>query len=516
MNKMYERSKKQVSLLFSAGLVLSLLAGCSGNPTPAGNGPDKNGDKKEELLKVKMLSGLYSEVPDMNNAFWTELQKRLKVKLDIEWIPAGDFNTKSDLVLASGDLPEILAYPNLPSVTLLNAIKNGAFWDLTPLLGDLSDYPNLKNNLAPNALKYLSLGGKIYALPRSRSLIDLSIPIRKDWLDKLGLAVPTTLEQYEEALKKIVEGDPDGNGKKDTYGIVGQGVIVADGDGAFGAAFGTHDPTYNADGGMIYHSLTPQYTELVAWFRKLYSQGILPKEFATMKKTQAEEMYQTGRAASFVRGTRYIYDWEQGAKKVQPEAKFIALPPMKGPKGYSVQLSTGVNGGFYISKKVPEAKVKQILKYLDASASKEITDLAYNGIEGVHYTMEGGQRKPTALGSKEINTTSLGATVLAYTQWGKVDNPGAPKAYNDEKHKEVADYEKLGKVNPFDGLVSNTWLDIWPKYEAEFKSMIVKAIVAQISMEDFKAYVDKLNNLPEFKKAYKEFGDAYKDVKISK
>lgn len=42
---------------------------------------------------------------------------------------------------------------------------------------------------------------------------------RKDWLDKLGLEVPKTLDDYEKVLTAFVEEDPDGNGKKDTAGL---------------------------------------------------------------------------------------------------------------------------------------------------------------------------------------------------------------------------------------------------------------------------------------------------------
>ncbi|TDF92616.1 extracellular solute-binding protein [Paenibacillus piri] len=484
-------------------LLTALAGGCS--TTGDGGSADK-GATGGKPLEIQIFGGLYNEMPDMNNQFWTEYQKRLNVKLDANWVPSGDVITKLDLILASGDIPEVIAYPNQGlTVTMINAIRSGAFWDLTPFLGDMSQYPNIKNNTPPNWTKFLSVDGKIYALPRSRSLIDSSINIRKDWLDKLGLAVPTTLDEYRNALKQIVNGDPDGNGKKDTMGIVG----TSEGVSTFEAAFGAFTPTYDSEGGMIWHELTNQYTDLVDWFRQLYQDGSLPKEYMTMKRTQMEEAIGTGQAATYIRSTRYHYDFEVQAKKVQPEAKIIALPPLKGPGGYAADLSTGVNGGIFISKKVPEAKLKQMLQYFEATASQELTDFGYSGIEGVHYKVVNGEKVPTELSLKEVNTTSLGAAVLAYVKWGKVDNPGAPKEYNEEKRKQVADYEKLGVYNIFTWLISDTWVKTWPKYTNEWKSMMTKAIVGQISMDEYKAYVAKLNNMPDIKQAYKEFAKAY-------
>ncbi|MDF2958491.1 MAG: extracellular solute-binding protein family 1 [Paenibacillus sp.] len=501
-----------VRVSVSSLLAASLLAGCS-DGTAGTKAPEQKaatGGQTDKPLSIKMFAGLYNDAPDMNNAYWTEWQKRTNSKLEIEWVPSGDIDTKMDLILASGDLPEVLSSPDATRNALINAAKNGAFWDLTPFLGDFSQYPNLKNNLSKNALKYLTVDGKIYALPRSRSRIDLGIKIRKDWLDKLNIPVPTTLDEYAAALKKIVESDPDGNGKNDTLGILGQGVIVADGDNMFAAGFGALNPIYNSEGGMIEPRLTDNWTDMVAYFRNMYKDGGLPKEFAALKRTQNEEMFRTGRAASYTNSIWWDDEWEKENAKTQPGAKIINVL-LKGPKGdHAVELATGVSGGYYISKKVPEEKVKQLLNYFEMTASQEMTDFAYYGLEGTHHKVVDGQKVLTEQGVKEVNVTSKGAGVLAYSKWGKVISASGSKAFNDAKMKEVAIFDEVGKVYPVRGLISNSWIATWPKYDSEWKTMEAKAIVGQISMEEYKAYVDKIRNLPEMKKAFKEFADAYK------
>ncbi|MCU6794040.1 extracellular solute-binding protein [Paenibacillus sp. WQ 127069] len=510
---------KRLSMSLSCLLAISMLAACSdggsGSKTaaPAPAADPKAAPKAaepEKPLTVKIFAGLYNDAPDMNNAYWTEWQKRTNSKLEMEWVPSGDIDTKMDLVLASGDLPEILSSPNANRPSLINAAKNGAFWDLGPFLGDFKEYPNLKNNLAKDALKYLSVDGKVYALPRSRSRVDLGLKIRKDWLDKLNIPVPTTLDEYAAALKKITDADLDGNGKKDTLGIIGQGVVVDDGTTLFAAGFGALNPTYNEEGGMIETRLTPQWDDMIAYFRQMYSDGGLPKEFSVMKRTQNEELFRTGKAASYTNSIWWDDEWEKENRKTQPDAKILNLL-LKGPKGdYALELQTGVSGGYYISKKVPEARVKQLLKYLEQTASQEMTDFAYYGIEGVHYKVVDGQKTLTEQGVKEVNVTSKGAGVLAYSKWGKVISASGSKAFNDAKIKEVEKFDELGLVDPFRGIISPTWLNTWPKYESEWKTMEAKAIVGQISMDEFKAYTAKLRALPEMKKAFKEFSDAYK------
>ncbi|MCP1182376.1 hypothetical protein [Paenibacillus sp. 1781tsa1] len=278
----------------------------------------------------------------------------------------------------------------------------------------------------------------------------------------------------------------------------------------FQAGFGAYNPTYDKDGGLMSPGLTPQYIEMIEWFRELYADGLLSKEYAVMKESQAEELFKTNRAASYGRPIWWDHEWEQAMKKSgQPDAKILNLS-LTGPNGdAAVGLETGVAGGFYISKKVPEEKVKQLLKYFDMTASQEMTDFSYYGIEGVHYTEQDGQKVLTEQGVKEVNTTSKGAGVLAYAKWGKVISASGDKAYNDAKIKEVENFDEIGKIDFYRVITSEAWRETWPKYSDEYSSMLTRTIVGQTSVEQFRAYVDQLNNQPDIKQAYQEMAKAY-------
>ncbi|MFB9275545.1 extracellular solute-binding protein [Cohnella cellulosilytica] len=503
-------------LLLSFSLV---VAGCAGGGTKengggsaAAGGTASSAESPSEPLSIQFITPSYADVPDMQNEYWSEWQQRTNTRLDVEWVPSGDYDTKFDLVLASGGLPEVIVATNVTRPTLLNAIRQGAFWDLTPLLGDFSEYPNLKNNSEANVWNYMRVDGKIYGIPRNRPHIDVGLNIRKDWLDKFNLPIPTTLDEYAEALRTFVKGDPDGNGKPDTIGLLGHGFLLADGDGAFEAAFGALDPVYDSEGGLIKDWLTPNYTEMVAWFRGLYADGVLPKEFSAIKKTQAEEIFQTGRAASYARNIWRNYTWETEIRKVQPEAEVIALPPMQGPGGVSVNLATPFSGAFFISKQVPEEKVREILNFFEQTTTLEETDYNYYGIENVHHTIVDGQPQLTALGIEQVTANGTGALFpLAYNNKMKVINPAAPKAYNDAVLDSVQVFTEQGKINAFSIISSEKWTAAWPRFEAEWQSMVIKAIVGKISMEEYAEYVAGLNERPEFKEAYQEFAKAYQE-----
>ena len=102
----------------------------------------------------------------------------------------------------------------------------------------------------------------------------------------------------------------DGNGKKDTVGL----LFVNNPPAMFQAGFGAYNPTYDNDGGLMSPGLTPQYVEMVEWFRELYADGLLSKEYAVMKESQAEELFKTNRAASYGRPIWWDHEWEQAMK----------------------------------------------------------------------------------------------------------------------------------------------------------------------------------------------------------
>ena len=153
----------------------------------------------------------------------------------------------------------------------------------------------------------------------------------------------------------------------------------------------------------------------------------------------------------------------------------------------------------------------QILDYFNSIATEDYLYLTYYGIEGVHWNWVDGVRVMTDKGKAEVGTSVQQPQPLMKNTWAKVVYPAAPKEYNDAKLKQVEILAEIGKINPFEVLVSDTWTQVWPQYQNEWQSMTVKAIVGQISIAEYTAYIQKLRSMPEFKKAFQEFAANYKD-----
>ena len=75
-------------------------------------------------------------------------------------------------------------------------------------------------NISESYRKHSTVNGVCYGLDQPGTIVrNEGILIRKDWLDKLGLKVPKTTDEFFEVMKAFTFKDPDGNGKNDTYGL---------------------------------------------------------------------------------------------------------------------------------------------------------------------------------------------------------------------------------------------------------------------------------------------------------
>ncbi|MFH5183375.1 ABC transporter substrate-binding protein [Paenibacillus sp. TAB 01] len=474
----------------------ALLAGCSSKEAVPSNTGQAN-----QKLTIKMMSSLQTEPPDMNSAFWTGLEQKTNTHLDIDWVPINDYMNKVNIVLASGKIPEVLTVTEVTAPNVVDAINKGMFWELGELLGDFSQYPNLKNNVPESAWKLMRYNGKIYGLPRTRPPITAADHIRKDWLDKLGLPMPKTMDELLVTLKKVVDSDPDGNGKKDTIGM--------NFDESYRTAFGGITPEFTADGGLYPKELTNAYTAMVDWYRKAYSEGLMSQEFAVMKDSQYYSMFGSGLAAFYRKNPWHQYGLEQSAKKVQPGAQVEYVPYLTGPNGTTAVASPGFYGGLFIPKDVPKEKVERILKFYDLVASAEITDYITYGSEGIHHKVENGAKVMTEQGKKEINNTTIEPFVLKLDPWSKTDSPLAPQEINLKNREKLKPLAEAVKIDPYSVINSPSWVTQWPKYQGEFTNMRTQAIIGKISMDDYKAYIEQLKAKKEFAASYKEFGENY-------
>lgn len=263
----------------------------SAEPTeaPVADGPMTKYETVVELTYPQLLplDPKYPEGQDMDNNIWmTEYMELLGIKLNKLWSTTGveQYETKLNLSIASGELPDIIPCTNMGQLSRL--IDAGLVADLTDVY-DKYATPLAKESLNSDgglALSQVTVGGKLWALPEGAAIpgnLEYTY-IREDWRLKLGLDVPKTTEDLLAMAEAFARNDPDGNGKADTYGIVigNQPYENYMNFRGFANNFGAYPTIWiKKDGKLAYGSVQPEMKNALAAMAKLYQDGVIDKEF---------------------------------------------------------------------------------------------------------------------------------------------------------------------------------------------------------------------------------------------
>lgn len=316
-----------------------------------------------------------------------EMQKRTGFEFYIEGYSGDDYKTKLQLLLASGEYPDIWT----------GTIKDVVQWKEAGVILPLSDLfdeygKDLKNFMHDKAIDAYTIDDQLWGMswgydksnPIS-SPISNGMFIRKDWLDNLGLNMPETLDDYYEILKAFTNNDPDGNGKKDTYGLTGQKIGFGHVYNAFGVNKGDW---FEREGKLVIGEMTEEFKEAVLTLRKWYEEGLIDPEFPIYTKSQQldEKLIGgiVGSSFSHIWYTDSIWRLETALRKNNPNGNFVMVPALEGPygdRGYACP--SYVNTALVISAKCEQPELA--IQFLNSLAQDENYLVPHWGIEGEHW-----------------------------------------------------------------------------------------------------------------------------------
>ena len=171
--------------------------------------------------------------------------------------------------------------------------------------------------------------GNIYTLPRvdlsDTGRMDFKQWINKDWLDTLGLEMPTTLEELKDVLIAFRDGDPNGNGEKDEIPMgIRQPSSIYQLGGAFGLQYQMRD-TYNLDeNGKLHNWLCDDaFKEYLIYMNDLYTEGLIWQDYYKDDRPQ----WRTNLANAYF-GVMYM---PYSDVFLNVEDQYTALEPLQGP-----------------------------------------------------------------------------------------------------------------------------------------------------------------------------------------
>lgn len=377
------RTMLRTSLVFSAicGLMLAGVLGL---------GESAAADR----VTVTVMYPPPRALPPANDPIKAELEKRLGIELKVINPPLEGYIEKLGILIASRDLPDIFNSP------WQNDWRSYVDQGVVLALDDyLSEFPNL-SRIPKSDWDKVRYKGKIYAVPVGGFKNFAGLFIRKDWLDRLGLPIPTTMDDMYTVLKAFTEKDPDGNGRRDTYGLTAQ-VSGVDGS-CFQWVFGAYGSMYSStrsifrlttDGKDIVNmNLDAANLEALRFLNRLSKEGILDPEWVINTPDQIYMKLAQGRVGCiwYTWNVPYVLDTRYNLKEVDPNAHWVHIRPPVGPGGKS---SLGKEQGL-VSVIMVSANCKnprQALRLLDYMASDEGMKLVNYGIEGKHYNYVDGK-----------------------------------------------------------------------------------------------------------------------------
>lgn len=250
------------------------------------------GASQEEPVTLKVVVQLHELTKDPQDIdVFRQIEEMANVKFEWTVVRSG-WDEKKATILASGDLPDLF---------LSAGIKDEDFAQNPEYFVPLNDYLDQMPNLTAlfekePILKAAStqLDGNIYSTPSQSFFAGESrgcTVINKTWLDNLGLAVPTTLEELREVLIAFRDGDPNGNGladeiPMDMYAIEYEShYSILKHLGSWGMPSFDNQIFITDDGQVVMSYATEEYKELVKWAHELWSEDLINKESFTQDYT---------------------------------------------------------------------------------------------------------------------------------------------------------------------------------------------------------------------------------------
>ncbi|SDM80961.1 putative aldouronate transport system substrate-binding protein [Paenibacillus sp. yr247] len=486
---MINKKVRFAGALFAAVILAGSVVGCASSKDAISKDSSSKAAATSNTpidLSVMFYTSANIQITHDNNEAIKFLEQKFNVHLNIMDVPIKDYETKQNTVIASGSLPDVMVWSSYPNANLGSYIKQGAFM---PLEKYIDATPNLKqfpqqiwNNLkAPD--------GHIYVIPRPRPIVRTGVVIRKDWLDKLGLPIPKTIDDFAKVAVAFAKNDPDGDGKENTYGIATdiklQNVLP------LFYAFGTgNEWLKQPDGTLKNFAIADGNKEALQWMRDLFAKGGLSKDFPVQQGIVRKEL-QSGKAGMMIES--YIIDYAQdiaALKKVDPKAQLIYIDPPVGTTGSSgFNAGTGFAGGWLIPAKEKPEKVQKIMEILNWEASPEGYHFNKAGIDGIHNTKNADGTFTT--NEKYISDDIKELIMISpYDIYSYVDG-GAPADVQKVQRDALDMIKDKGLFNPAPTFLAPTSIEKKPDLDNLRLDYFIKIITGQLPMSAYDEFVAK-------------------------
>lgn len=391
--------KKQKRILSSllVGIMVCSLAACKGGD--GGNGVTNGTQEKQEEASdtasawtsddsKELTILLYGDnTPDADNMVIRELEKRTGTKINMVYVPAGDYTTKLSTMIAAGTVPDIFWCSNLADAA--DYKKNGLLANVEMLLTEKA--PNVIADTKEIIHEVTVNQDGIYMVPSPAREWANNINIRTDWLDRLGMEMPNDLESFRKVMNAFTYDDPNGDGQDNTYGFTFNLSNLTKDDGkAFHSIFGAYGiprgKTIELDDGSVTSWVKhPKFLEAISYIKHLIDDGTMEPDYVTIPQMDMFGKLWTGVAGGM--------EWEcvgptnnwMPVRYTEDPVPTFGFPILKGPEGLSgvPAVYPELTAGWVFSASCQN--LEGAARIADFCMSPEGSDLLFLGVEDVMY-----------------------------------------------------------------------------------------------------------------------------------
>ena len=408
-------------LLFSA--VAFAGGGTEATTDEAGIKPSPKGEFPfvDETVTMKAFIAKFAQVGDMDVNYSTKyIEDRTNVHIDWEVADISGAPEKLNIMLSSGEtLPDVI----LPGPWFLNNNNKylyGREGVILPLDDSIDEYGDAINVLwahNPALEKQMrSPDGNIYALTSyfeiEHTKYGAKAWINQQWLDNLGLSMPTTTAEFKDTMLKFKNNDPNGNGKADEIPISGS-------QGGQGLLFLINPFLYMdatrvvVENGTISSQLIKdEFRDAISYIADLYAEGLIDPQVFTQDQTQLITLTMGEDVMLGFSPMDNPFFFVQ--INSDQEQQYQAIPPIRGPKGVQTTASNAPSargGNFIITKDAENPEIAY--RWGDFLISDEAQRRIFFGEKGV--TWEDGDEGAIGINGQPASIRYIGEPLYNMT-----------------------------------------------------------------------------------------------------
>jgi putative aldouronate transport system substrate-binding protein len=411
--------------------------------------------------------------PELMKDVQQVIEAKTNTELEVIAPPMSTYNDKLNVMLASGQIPDIYAIRKAMDTVQVYAARGYTM----PLDELIKTAPEITSQVNKTFLSNLQVGGKLMAVPMYVPLSKV-IWLRKDVVNKYGLNLSTTptTDEFMTEMKKI-------DSKK--Y-IPFAFAKFLDNLPYFFNPFGAYYGIAIKNGNYYDGFNTPQAKQALAYCAQLYKSKIWDAEFLTNENAGVREKLYTGRAASTLDyANRYIFYYSQ-SDRIGKGTDFVPIYELKGPDHVGGNLYEAIQDALAISPKSknPEKALEVIKYYVYTEEGVKLRNL---GVEGQHYTIKEGTITPTDRATNSGYKCDINGFFLYFptvSDFGFKWDAATEKSLSQQLfyNKEVNSH--LGPKYLIPGGKSDIYDKQLPAYKKKIDEISAKIITGAISVDD--------------------------------